>query len=255
MSYRISNNATAEKLTERYKAAFADPETYRPHFHLAAFTHPELIMLTTGSPAAFELVTWGFIPAWEKSYANGVQRMLGASNVNREELTTKAAFRDSWKNGQRCLIPATGYFDIHTVNSEGSKPASIPYYIHQADNAIFSIAGIYNVWTDPETELTYNTLSVITVEASPMLKLINNSRQQMPAILSPDTEKTWLDPDTKLERAMDLIMTSQVKMKGHPVYPELLNPKHNSDLPDSLEEYKYSAYSGQLPVVESPDGY
>lgn len=55
--------------------------------------------------------SWGLIPPYSKSRVpllpNG--RPLSTNNARRERMTTAPTYRDAWKRGQRCLIPAISY--------------------------------------------------------------------------------------------------------------------------------------------------
>lgn len=48
---------------------------------------------------------WGLIP-W---FAKAAKLPYATVNSRFEEITTKASFRDPWKHGKRCVIPATSF--------------------------------------------------------------------------------------------------------------------------------------------------
>ena len=50
---------------------------------------------------------WGLIPFWAK----GVQPKYSTINATIEKLTDGATWRGPWKRGQRCIMPATGFFE------------------------------------------------------------------------------------------------------------------------------------------------
>jgi len=125
--------------------------------------------------------------------------MIGCANGRGEELKEKPSYRDAWKRGQRCLIPATGFFESHTVASATGKGKgqSIPYFIHLKDEPIFTLGGLYNVWIDRSTGEAFSTFNVLTVEANPLMKRIHNSKERMPLIIPRAAESIWLDGDLK----------------------------------------------------------
>ncbi len=248
MCYRISNKATKKALQERYGASFTENESMNPYYHLAAFMHPVVEVLTTESPLVFNAFTWGFIPPWERSYENAVQRMLGVANARAEELGAKASFKDAWARGQRCLIPVTGFFESHTLPSEKGKPLSIPYHIHLRDREIFSLAGIFNTWTDPQTRLAHPTFSILTVEANPLMKLVHNVKERMPLILRPEHEQQWLDPEFTAAEANTFIKPYPAeKMHAYTVHMDIHNPKTNANQPEALDPFTYKEHTGNLP--------
>ncbi len=59
---------------------------------------------------------------------------------------------------------------------------------------MFSIAGIYDTWLDKSTGEVQTTFSLITTDANPLTDYIHNTKHRMPAILSKEKEKQWLDP-------------------------------------------------------------
>src|SRR4030095_10163225 len=98
------------------------------------------------------------------------------------------AWRGPWARGQRCVMPAAGFYEWQ-VQPDGTKK---PYYIWPADdNELFPIAAL---WDRAKTEAGEYILScaIITMPANELLAEIHNAKQRMPLILPPDAVDTWL---------------------------------------------------------------
>ena len=75
------------------------------------------------------MMRWGLIPF----VAKGVPPRYSTINATIERLETGAIWRGPWKRGQRCIMPAAGFYEWH-MNAAGQKH---PYFIHLADQEVF----------------------------------------------------------------------------------------------------------------------
>lgn len=120
------------------------------------------------------LLRWGLVPF----FAHGQPGKYSTFNARLETLASSAAFRGPWQHGQRCIIPALGFYEWH-VNADGTKQ---PFYIHLEDQAIFGFAGLW------EGE----SCTIITMPANALMAGVHNSKTRMPAILARDMRELWL---------------------------------------------------------------
>ena len=77
-------------------------------------------------------------------------------NCISEEMYEKPSFKDAIKNGQRCLIPVTGFFEWRWLDEQGT--VKIPYHVTFRDQKVRSMAGLYSRWKDKDT-----VVNIITV--------------------------------------------------------------------------------------------
>ena len=63
-----------------------------------------------------------------------------------------------------------------------------PYYVTVRDRPIVALAGVFDCWIDRESDEVVMTYSVITTEANPMMRHINNRDCRMPVILQDGDE-------------------------------------------------------------------
>lgn len=104
-----------------------------------------------------------------------------------ETLASGADFRESWKQGRRCIIPALGFYEWH-VNPDASEQ---PYYIHPDDQDVFGFAGLWARMSADANDVT-ECCSIVTLPANRLIAEIENSRLRMPAMLTPEQRESWL---------------------------------------------------------------
>jgi len=168
---------------------------------------------------------WGLIPFWAKDPKIGFEMI----NAREEDIDKKPAFRKPTKS-QRCLIPATGFYEWKKVRLE-NKEEKFPWYFKLKDQEIFSFAGIYDIWKDPEGYETYS-YSVITTKPNDTVKSVHN---RMPVILQKRNEGVYLNPDTPLSEILALLVPFPDKnMISWPV-KQLVNSATN-DGPELIKE-------------------
>ncbi|HZS89515.1 MAG TPA: SOS response-associated peptidase [Chloroflexota bacterium] len=131
---------------------------------------------------ALEWMRWGFRPAWA-----GESRRPAPINARAETLLERPYFRSAMRQG-RCLIPADGFFEWQVQPGRGAKH---PMYIRLRDGGLFALAGLYARGPDG-TDALGGTCAIITTSPNRLMEPIHD---RMPAILDPDDEARWLDPD------------------------------------------------------------
>ncbi len=200
-------------------------------YHVSAFNNPDFPIITTDPE--IQVYKWGLIPFWIKNEEAANEIRTRTYNARAESIFEKPSFRGSI-NTKRCIVPSTGFFDWR---HEGKK--KIPYFIQVNDEDIFSMAGIYSDWTDPQTGEIIKTFSIITTEANDLMKYIHNTNSRMPVILLQEEEKNWLDPRlTKQEIESFLHPFPNTLMKAYeinndfilknPHDPSIIEPKKSA---------------------------
>lgn len=190
MCYHKQDTATMEELLVRYENIL-DTIPFTPTYYENGFDFRDSPVITASKPRAFQRMQWGLIPWWTKSAEEAGDIRMRTLNAVSEEIYDKPAFRDSAKDGKRCLIPCTGFFEWRWF--KGGK-IKYPYFIHHRTDKIFSLAGLWSSWTDKTTGEMRDTYTVLTTRANPLLEKIHNSKKRMPVILPRAYEKDWLNP-------------------------------------------------------------
>jgi putative SOS response-associated peptidase YedK len=136
-------------------------------------------VVAMGHRAAY--MRWGLIPSWAKDPSIG-KKMI---NARVEGLEQKPSFRRPLRVS-RCLVPATGFYEWQTTG-----PGKVKYQFGLKDGGLFGLAGLYDTWLDENGE-EKETFTIITTAPNELVGAVHN---RMPAILEPDDEEIWLDPD------------------------------------------------------------
>lgn len=141
----------------------------------------------SGNKLVVEDGLFGLIPGFKKELAAGRKTY----NARSETVHELPSYRESWKKGWRCIIPAES---IYEPNYESGKPVR---WLIQLYGAIpMGIAGIYRQWTSPEGTKHF-TFSMLTVNADdhPTFKRFHapHDEKRMVVMLQPSEYSAWLD--------------------------------------------------------------
>lgn len=114
--------------------------------------------IRAGADGGRELVVgqWGLIPFFAKTAKLTYQ----TNNARSEELAAKATFRDPWRRGQRCIIPALSFDE---PNWESGK--NVWWSFRRADGQPWALAGLWNTWKDRETGELVESYTMLTLNA------------------------------------------------------------------------------------------
>lgn len=196
-----------EAFKERYKREMEQKRAYQPTFFASGFSFPDWPVVT--NDASFQWMQWGLLPRWLKA-DHATDFATHTLNARVESLHEKPSFKHL-VGQQPCLIPVTSFYEYQTVGKE-----KIPYRIFAKDTSLFSIAGLWDKWTNPITGDITSSFTLITTEANPLMAEIHNSQKRMPLILHPSEEKNWLekgDPKTITPISNDFLAATQVNKR------------------------------------------
>ena len=136
---------------------------------------------------------------------------------------------------RRCLVPADGYYEWYTpegVPGEKKKPAKQPFFLHPADGSTMAMAGLYELWRDPEKadedpDKWLWSMTLLTTTATDDLGHIHD---RMPMTVLKSQWGEWLDPElTDLGAAQSLLVPlSAVGLEIYPVSTLVNNVRNNS---------------------------
>ena len=152
-------------------------------------TQEILVAIQPTAQPELEVMRWGLIPHWAKD-ASIASKMI---NARAETLAEKPAFRQALEK-RRCVIPADGFYEWRK-NADGTKT---PIYLTLKSLRGFAFAGLWETWKDRDGK-TVTTCTIITTTPNALLAPIHN---RMPAILSPEGVRRWLDPGPHTAEAL-----------------------------------------------------
>lgn len=174
------------------------------------------IAAVRATDAGNELVflRWGLIPSWSKD----AKIAYKLTNARVETVAEKPSFRSAFKQ-RRCIIPASGFYEWKREAKQKQ-----PFYIHPRDEGdLFSFAGLWETWHDPEGEVI-ESCAIITTDANELMRTIHD---RMPVILDTETESVWLDPHAPTEDLRSLLVPfASDRMEAYPVDLYVNNAKN-----------------------------
>ena len=178
---------------------------YPPRYNIAP-TQPIPVVWEQEGRRTAQLVRWGLVPGWVKDPRDFPLLI----NARAETMAETPAFRDALRN-QRCVIPASGYYEWKK-HSDGSRQ---PYYITMADGSPMAFAGLYTSWMGPNGE-EIDTAAIVTVPPNAEISAIYD---RMPAILKDEAAMdTWLSRAASARAAAPLARTAPAgTLRYHPV--------------------------------------
>jgi putative SOS response-associated peptidase YedK len=184
MCFHSKQSKDAMAVEKRFNAVVKDMVNFQPAEHFNGFTYPKTPVIVAEKPNEVLHMQWGLIPAW----ANNDSIKQHTLNAKIETLTEKPSFRNSVN--KRCLVIADGFYEWQWLDNKGKNKQK--YLIVLPDNGLYAYAGIWSEWKSTLTGEIVKTYSIITTEATGLMREVHNSKLRMPVILSPENENAWL---------------------------------------------------------------
>lgn len=140
---------------------------------------------------------FGLLPFWAKD-----EKLAKSTyNCRSETAATKPSFRDAWKRGQHCIIPAAAIYE-----PDWRSGKAVPTRISRADGEDIGIAGLWERWKNPAGEVLHS-YTMLTVNADDHELMRNyhkpNDEKRMVVILPRGLYDDWLDAPA--ERSMEFM--------------------------------------------------
>ena len=162
----------------------------------------------------WKMMRWGLIPAWSKEPT----LKFATFNARSDSVIQKPTFRPAWKHGQRCLIPATGYYEW---KKQGSNKT--PYFIRSVHDEPLVFAGLWDKWHDNESELF--SCTIITCKSDGALREIHDRR---PLMLEPNLADIWIHGD--LDAALEVLAGATLpEVLFYPVSKLVGSPRNHGE--------------------------
>ena len=234
MCYNVSLQHEIEYLKARFDAQFTEPDRSGPVYHVSGFQTPHHPVITNTARDIIQFFKWGLVPFWVKDKKAADQIKIRTLNARSETIFQKPAFRAAISS-RRCLVLVDGFYEWHHKDDK-----KYPYYIRLKNREAFSLAGIWEQWTNPGTSELLNTFSIITTQANSLLEKIHNSKKRMPVIIARDREQQWLDPELSKEDIGTYFAPFDHKqMEAHSVSKLIAHKNRDSNLPEAMTPYTY----------------
>jgi putative SOS response-associated peptidase YedK len=215
---------------------------YEREFHLREFTWPAGTEVTRynvaptqsvpvirmqGGGRSGSLMRWGLVPF----FARGVPPKYSTINARIETIETAPSYRGPWKRGQRCLVPALGFYEWH-LDELGRKG---PFFIKDVEHEYFGIAGLWDSSQPADGSPPVESCTLITMPANELMASIHNVKgtaplapelRRMPAIVRREDYDAWLGGTPAQARAVLVPYPSQL-MIAWPVGTRVNSPRND----------------------------
>ena len=177
---------------------------YKKRYNIA----PQQAIITVLPGNRLQFMRWGFRPAWAKPDSSEY------INARLETLLEKPAFKQAFLK-QRCLIPATGYYDWR--QAAGYKQ---PYYLKIKEASLIAFAGIWSLAFDPEFGGVRETVAIVTKAAGAAL---DGLHETAPVVLAESEYHRWLSGQD-LPALQSSLRTQEDNWVYYPVTREINHP-------------------------------
>ena len=150
-----------------------------PNRYNIAPTQPIPVVFQKFNKRQMCLMRWGFLPGWVKDPKD----FSLIINARSESVLEKPSFKSAIRH-RRCIIPASGFYEWHSV---GEKKT--PYYIAPKNGEMLGYAGLYETYAHANGS-EIDTVCFLTTEASSDIAAIHH---RMPVLVPPKLADVWLD--------------------------------------------------------------
>jgi len=143
---------------------------------------------------------WSIVAPW----ANEVSTKYATFNARSETVSEKASFKNAFNKGQRCVIPALGYYEWKSVNDEKQ-----PYFAQRGLGEPIFFGGLY----EPARDDIPHSCTILTLPATNAMKPLHH---RMPLMVK--------EPAAWLEHGA--IENHLVRAPWHKVAKTVSNPRN-----------------------------
>jgi putative SOS response-associated peptidase YedK len=217
--------------------------TFEASYNVAPTQSVPVVQIHEGQRAGV-MMRWGLIP-W---FAKGIPPNYTTINATLENLERGAAWRGPWSRAQRCIMPASAFYEWH-VGEDGKKN---PYLIKLSDQDPFGFAALWDRSTKADGTVIHSC-ALITMPGNDLMRRIHNTGAhpfRMPALLAKEDREQWLTGPAAEAKAA-LRQYPQECMVAYQVSTRVNSPKNNDiALIEPVDTKKTADDSGQIPLIQ-----
>ena len=145
---------------------------------------------------------FSLVPSWSKE----PKIKFATHNARLETVTCKPTWKEPFRKNH-CIVPMSGFYESVY---EGPFAGNVIQF--KPKNEILFAAGIFDVWTDPESAKQLFSFSILTSDPSQLIQ--ENGHDRTPIFLKFDDAKRWLKLLDK-EKEMTMFLNENL------VHPDL----------------------------------
>jgi putative SOS response-associated peptidase YedK len=213
---RLSSDYSEIKIALKFDLAAPAPN-FAPDWNKPP-TEPMLVAIRSEDGKRVpRMMRWGLLPHWAKDE----KLSYSTFNARAEDFTTKPAFKDAWKRGQRCLVVTNGFYEWKKLSAKDKQP----YAIGTLDGFMV-MAGLWAKWRDPKSGNEIYSCTILTCAPNQAMSELHD---RMPVILAESDWPKWLgeEPANEEELLALLKPCPDEALKIWPVSKAVGNVKNN----------------------------
>jgi putative SOS response-associated peptidase YedK len=169
-----------------------------------------------GGQSEAVMMRWGLIPSSAEGRAGE-----SPVTVDSSEIMASPIFRGPWLEGQRCILPMSGFYAWQLTNRRYRQP----HFMRLLDRSVFGVAAVCDRSVGKDDDVI-ESCSIICVPPNDLIVRVANTDGRMPAILRRKDYQTWL----RGTPAAAMATLHSYNMGGMQAYP--VSPRINSTEPD-----------------------
>jgi putative SOS response-associated peptidase YedK len=169
-----------------------------------------------GGQSEAAMMRWGLIPASAEGRAGESPVTIDSS-----EIMASPIFRGAWLEGQRCILPMSGFYAWQLTNRRYRQP----HFIRLLDRSVFGVAAVWDRSVGKDDDVI-ESCSIVCVPPNDLIVRVANTDGRMPAILRRKDYQTWL----RGTPAAAMAALQPYNKGGMQAYP--VSPRINSTEPD-----------------------
>ncbi len=218
MCGRYALDLDTSELKQLVNASPTRPDFWTPRWNIAPTSDIPIVIATMTAEKTVRRILgparWSLTPPWSQT----LETSYPTFNARSESAATKPTFRQALAH-TRALIPASGYFEWHSVGR-----VKTPHYIHHPSGTPLVFAGLYSVWSSGGQQAV--TATILTRPAPPSLEWIHS---RSPVVLPADSWDSWLDPRVRgTQEFLDQAVAASDGPSGELTQYEVLPIRHDS---------------------------
>jgi putative SOS response-associated peptidase YedK len=137
---------------------------------------------------------FGLVPHWSQD----TKIARHTYNARTETVAEKPSFRDAWRRGQRCIVPADAIYE-----PDWRSGKAVPTRIIRADGEPMGIAGLWSSWKSPKGEIVHSyTMLTINADEHGLMRQFHKptDEKRMVVVLPESRYSDWLGVSVGGER-------------------------------------------------------
>jgi putative SOS response-associated peptidase YedK len=162
------------------------------------------------------MIRWGLVPSSAEGRVDESPPTIDAGAIMASPL-----FRGPWLEGQRCILPMSGFYAWQLTNRRYRQP----HFIRLLERSVFGVAAVWDRSVCEDEDAVIESCSIVCVAPNDLIVSVANTDGRMPAILRRKDYQAWLKGTPVAAMA-----TLQPYKSGMQAYP--VSPRINSTAPD-----------------------